>query len=67
MIKMSYMFAYLDPGSGSALVGTLIAVAGSALYPLKSIIYRMMRKETTSKVVPEIAIFSEGKNYWGTW
>lgn len=61
------MLAYLDPGSGSALVGTLIAVAGSALYSLKSIIYRMMRKETTPKVVPEIAILSEGKNYWNTW
>lgn len=61
------MLAYLDPGSGSALVGTLIAVAGSALYSLKSIIYRMMRRETTLKVVPEIAILSEGKNYWNTW
>ena len=33
------MFAYLDPGSGSALVGTLIAVAGAALsvqHPLKA-------------------------------
>ena len=37
------MFAYLDPGSGSALVGTIIAVAGAALYSLKSFFYRLVR------------------------
>lgn len=64
---MSTMLAYLDPGSGSALVGTVIAVAGAALYSLKSFFYRLIRKETTPEVKPEIAIFSEGKNYWGTF
>lgn len=61
------VLAYLDPGSGSALVGTLIAVAGSALYSMKSVFYRLINKEKTVEVVPEIAIFSEGKNYWNTW
>lgn len=60
--------SYLDPGSGSALVGTLIAVAGAALFSLKSFIYRLFGKEKTIvEVVPNIAIFSEGKNYWGTF
>lgn len=62
------MLAYLDPGSGSALVGTLIAVAGASIYSLKSFIYRLLRKDDgKSKVEPDIAIFSEGRNYWGTW
>lgn len=61
------IFAYLDPGSGSALVGTLIAVAGAGLFSLKSLIYRLLRKDVGEKVVPQIAIFSEGKNYWGTF
>lgn len=61
------VLAYLDPGSGSALVGTLIAVAGSALYSMKSVFYRLISKEKTVEVIPEIAIFSEGKNYWNTW
>ena len=67
------MFAYLDPGSGSALVGTLIAVAGAGLYSLKSFFYRLVRKPTPEEVDaaknanPDIAIFSEGKNYWGTF
>ena len=67
------MLAYLDPGSGSALVGTLIAVAGAGLYSLKSFLYRLVRKPTPEEVEsaknanPDIAIFSEGKNYWGTF
>lgn len=65
---MHYVFAYLDPGSGSALVGTLIAVAGAALFSLKSFFYRLIGKgASTVEVVPDIAIFSEGKNYWGTF
>lgn len=65
------ILAYLDPGSGSALVGTLIAVAGSALYSMKSVFYRLISKKTDSSLQLEtpttIAIFSEGKNYWNTW
>ena len=67
------MLAYLDPGSGSALVGTLIAVAGAGLYSLKSFFYRLVRKPTPEEIDaeknanPGIAIFSEGKNYWGTF
>lgn len=64
---MTPVLAYLDPGSGSALVGTVIAVAGAALYSLKSFFYRLIRKETAQEVKPDIAIFSEGKNYWGTF
>ena len=68
------IFAYLDPGSGSALVGTLIAVAGAGLYSLKSFIYRFISKKNGDRNSPpsplapaSIAIFSEGKNYWNTW
>ena len=70
---MNLVFAYLDPGSGSALVGTVIAVAGAALYSLKSFFYRLIRKPTPEELEslknasPDIAIFSEGKNYWGTF
>ena len=68
-----FVLAYLDPGSGSALVGTLIAVAGAGLYSLKSFFYRLVRKPTPEEIDaaknanPDIAIFSEGKNYWGTF
>lgn len=47
------LLAYLDPGSGSALVGTLIAVAGSALYSMKSVLYRLISKEKTVDYVVE--------------
>ena len=62
------LLAYLDPGSGSALVGTLIAVAGAALFSLKSFFYRLIGKGAPEReTVPDIAVFSEGKNYWGTF
>lgn len=63
------ILAYLDPGSGSALVGTLIAIAGAALFSLKTFFYRLVSKSdlATSAVAPTLAIFSEGKNYWGTF
>ena len=65
------LFAYLDPGSGSALVGTLIAVGGAAMFSLKSFIYRLIRKDApagaASSKPQDIAIFSEGRNYWGTF
>jgi len=70
---MTPILAYLDPGSGSALVGTLIAIAGAGLYSLKSFFYRLVRKPTPEEVEaaknenPDIAILSEGKNYWGTF
>lgn len=70
---MTHLIAYLDPGSGSALVGTVIAVAGAGLYSLKSFFYRLVRKSTPEEIEaakhanPDVAIFSEGKNYWGTF
>lgn len=67
------ILAYLDPGSGSALVGAVIAVAGAVLYSLKSFFYRFVRKQTSEQELKRgdecatVAIFSEGKNYWGTF
>ena len=66
------ILAYLDPGSGSALVGTLIAIAGAGIYSLKSFIYRFVgRKNPAVRLHADtssrIAVFSEGKNYWNTW
>jgi len=50
------------------LVGTLIAIAGTALFSAKTLFYRLLRKEPLEKEIePDIAIFSEGKNYWGTF
>ncbi len=62
------MLAYLDPGSGSALLGTIVAMFGAMAYSLKGVLYRILRKETHEEVChTDIAILSEGKNYWGTF
>ena len=68
MTNFPLTLAYLDPGSGSALVGTLIALAGAGLFSLKSLVYRLLRKEPlVNEVEPDIVLFSEGRNYWGTF
>jgi len=62
--------AYLDPGSGSALVGTIIALAGAALFSAKSLFYRLLgRKHPAGAAIGDdsIALFSEGRNYWSTF
>lgn len=63
------LFAYLDPGSGSALLGTVFAIAGATLFSFKGLVYKLLRKEVNvgAKKDSRIVIFSEGKNYWGTW
>lgn len=63
------LLAYLDPGSGSALIGTLFAIVGAIAFSFKSLFYRIIlgkkvEKETANET---IAIFSEGKSYWGTF
>jgi len=62
--------AYLDPGSGSALIGTIIALAGAALFSAKSLFYRLLgRKHPAGAAIGDdsIALFSEGRNYWSTF
>ncbi|MCH5277668.1 MAG: CDP-glycerol glycerophosphotransferase family protein [Desulfovibrionaceae bacterium] len=67
--------AYMDPGTGNALVYGIISLAGAGIYALKNIFYRMIApksmSQTTNAISKEqtrqLVIFSEGKNYWGTF
>lgn len=63
------LIAYLDPGSGSALMGAVFALCGAFLYSAKSFFIRFVlgKKIDVVKAHEGIAIFSEGKNYWGTF
>lgn len=63
------LFAYLDPGSGSALMGAIFALCGAFAYSAKSFFFRFILGKKVEKVKPHegIVIFSEGKNYWGTF
>lgn len=63
------LLAYLDPGSGSALLGAVFALCGAFAFSAKSffIRYVLRRKIEMVKAHEDIAIFSEGRNYWGTF
>ncbi len=65
---MNTTLAYLDPGSGSALLAALFAVVTAALYSLKALYYKLLGKETSSKASNDTPIlFCEGKSYYSSF
>lgn len=69
------VYAYLDPGSGSAIIGVITATIGSLWYSIKSIYYRLTGKKRINAFIANehgnenesLVLFSEGKAYWGTF
>lgn len=66
--------AYLDPGTGNALVYILVSLLGTAVFLVKSLGYRLLgltRKDggqgAKNHTNNDIVIFSEGKTYWLTF
>ena len=66
--------AYLDPSAGNALVYIAVTAVGVVGYVLKGIFYRVVeiwtgrrRSDEGGRSCQDIAIFSEGKNYWTTF
>src|SRR5690554_3749836 len=64
---------YLDPGTGSALISSIIALVAVGFYMLKGFIYRKFNIGSSSKVKLDPSIeyglvfYSEGKQYWNTF
>ena len=66
--------AYLDPGTGSVLVSTVIALISTVLYMGKDWFYRIFKgdknhnpKKSYKKTDHEIIIYCEAKHYWPTF
>lgn len=67
--------AYLDPASGNALLSFVVALAGSAIYLLKSVCYKLFKKNLLTPFSHKSlkgknqtpVIISEGKSYWSTF
>lgn len=62
-------FAYLDPGTGNALVAAFFGLIGSLLFFAKNIYYRVKAALTGKKIAvmnapKKLAFFSEGSRYW---
>ncbi len=69
---LSHLFnahlAYLDPGSGSALLASIFAVITALLYSAKKFYYKLLGKSISSKVGDDtLIIFSEGKGYYTSY
>ncbi|MBE5918160.1 MAG: hypothetical protein E7273_15140 [Pseudobutyrivibrio ruminis] len=70
-ISLNEAHAYLDPGSGNAIISLLLSLAVAFVYYAKSFFYKLASIITGKNVKLDrderIAIFSEGKNYWLTY
>ena len=64
-------YAYLDPGSGNALMYLLVSLGGALTFSIKNLYYRIIGKKIKQEEVNnnnfDLVIFSEGKQYWGTF
>ncbi len=66
--------AYLDPGSGNALVALLVSLSGATAFFFKTVFYKLKKglggvsvESNEITTLSGIALFSEGKNYWLTY
>ena len=66
--------AYLDPGSGNALIYMILSFFGAIVFSLKGLFYRFIGKKNLledERALKEnqhnIVIFNEGKMYWNTF
>lgn len=70
----STAYAYLDPGTGNALVYVLLSLLGAMVYFIKGFFYKFFKKHSeevndikSDNGKESIVIFSEGKLYWNTF
>ena len=64
-------YAYLDPGTGNAVVYVVLSLIGALGYSLKNIFYKLISKREAKSInhdnYKKLVIFSEGKNYYNTF
>lgn len=73
----STAYAYLDPGTGNALIYVALSLLGAVFYFIKGFFYKVIKRkeeQTETQTVSEdteqhksIVIFNEGKAYWNTF
>ena len=74
----STAFAYLDPGTGNALIYVALSLLGAGFYFIKGLFYKFVKRKRNTQQVGEInnnpgssytsiVLFSEGKAYWNTF
>ena len=70
MIVIGGVLLYLDPGTGSLLISTLMGLSLTLLYILKGLFYKFsyflfgIKRKSLNDFSGKIVFFSEGKSYW---
>ncbi len=70
----STAYAYLDPGTGNALIYVFLSLLGAGIYFIKGFLYRITKSKSEEAdnnkagySKKDIVIFSEGKMHWNTF
>lgn len=73
----SIAYAYLDPGTGNALIYVALSLLGAVFYFVKGFFYKVIKRKeeqggtledsNNSESHHSIVIFNEGKAYWNTF
>ena len=74
----STAYAYLDPGTGNALIYVALSLVGAVFYFIKGFFYKVVKRKKESDIEKEestgavseqasIVLFNEGKAYWNTF
>lgn len=72
-VLVSPVFGYIDPGTGSLLVSTLLGVGLTLIFSLRGVFYRLINRFTGGRIKKsfdfseQLVFFNEGKNYWNTF
>ncbi|MBQ9068333.1 MAG: CDP-glycerol glycerophosphotransferase family protein [Eggerthellaceae bacterium] len=69
---MAYSLLYIDPGTGSMLFTVAIGLASAGIYALRSALVKLRfiasgGRAEKDAAAHEIAIFSDGKQYWNVF
>lgn len=73
----STAYAYLDPGTGNALIYVALSLLGAVFYFVKGFFYKVIKRKEEKNETPadskdvdnhhSIVLFNEGKAYWNTF
>ncbi len=73
LIIPTQLFAYIDPGTGSLLVSTLVGLGAALVFSLKGFFYGLIgrltgkRVKATNDFTGKLVFFNEGKKYWNVF
>ena len=67
LILPNSALAYIDPGSGSIILNTLILLFGGLIFSFRSIFLKLKYSSNTTQNDYELIVFSDHSSYWDSY